>query len=93
MSELVDSDDVKDTSIEQSSLCDSETSRTPLSYIRCGNKVLHAESIVDEALSYRGLEPSDEHGVARLYLLCDVGCDRDALNVNVDVVGEILRHP
>ena len=25
--------------------------------------------------------------------LSDVGCDRDAPNVNVDVVGEILRHP
>ena len=29
MSELVDSDDVKDMSIEQGSICDSEAARTP----------------------------------------------------------------
>ena len=27
-----------------------------------------------------------------MYPLSDVGCDSDALNVNIDVVGEILRH-
>ena len=31
VSELVDSEDFKDTSIEQSSICDSETAYTPLS--------------------------------------------------------------
>ena len=31
--------------------------------------------------------------MTRLYPLSDVGCDRDAPNVNVDVVGEISRHP
>ena len=25
--------------------------------------------------------------------MSDVGCDSDALNVNIDVVGEIPRHP
>ena len=61
MSEHVNSDDIKDTSIEQSSLCDNETSRTQFSYIRSGNKVLNAERIADQELSYRGLDPSDEH--------------------------------
>ena len=37
--------------------------------------------------------PSDERGVTRKYPLSDVGCDGDALNVNIHVVGEIPRHP
>ena len=92
MSELVDSDDVKDMRIEQSSICDSEAARTPLSGSRCESNVLNAESVVDQASSHRELNPSDEREVARKYPLCDVGCDSDALNVNIDVVGEILRH-
>ena len=31
--------------------------------------------------------------MARKYQLSDFGCDRDTLNVNIDVVGETLRHP
>ena len=93
MSELVDSDDVKDMRIEQSSICDSEAARTPLSGSRCEINVLNDESIVDQSSSHRGLKSSDERGVARKYPLSDVGCDRDALNVNIDVVGEIPRHP
>ena len=31
--------------------------------------------------------------MARKYPLSDVGCDRDALNVNIDVVGKIPMHP
>ena len=31
--------------------------------------------------------------VERKYPLSDVGYDRDALNINVDVVGEITSHP
>ena len=94
MSELVDSDDVQDMSIEQSSICDSEAARTPLSDSRCESNILNAESIVDQqASSHRGLNPSDEREVARKYPLSDVGCDSDALNVNIDVVGEIPRHP
>ena len=92
MSELVDSDDVKDMCIEQSSICDSEAARTPLSDIRCERNVLSAKIIVDQASSNRGLNPSVERGVARKYPLSDVGCDIDALNVNIDVVGEIPRH-
>ena len=38
------------------------------------------------------MDPSDERGVARKYPLSDVGCDSDALNVNVNNVGQILRH-
>ena len=93
MSELVDSDDANDTSIEQSSICDSEAARTPLSNSRCEINVLNAESIVDQESSHRGLNPSDERGVARKYPLIDVGCDSDALNVNIDIVGEVPRHP
>ena len=93
MSELVDSDDVKDMSIEQSSICDSEAARTPLSDSRCEINVLNAESIVDQASIHRGLNPSDDRGVARKYPLSDVGCDSDALNVNIDLVGKISRHP
>ena len=93
MSELIDSYDVKDKSIEQSSICDSESARTPLSDGRCERNVLNAESIVDQASIHRGLNPSDERGVARKYPLSDVGCDSDALHANVDVVGEIPRHP
>ena len=52
MSELVEFDDIKDTSILQGSLLESETSRTPLIDIRCGNSLLSAESIVDCALSH-----------------------------------------
>ena len=55
MSDLVDSDDVKDMSIEQSSTCDGEAARTPLSDSRCESNVLNAESIVDYASSNRGL--------------------------------------
>ena len=51
MSELVDSDDVKDMSIDQSSICDSEAARTPLSDIRCEIDVRNAESIVDQESS------------------------------------------
>ena len=47
MSELVDSDDVKDISIEKSSICDSEATQTPLSDSCCEINVLNAESIVD----------------------------------------------
>ena len=54
---------------------------------------MNSESIVDQALIHQGLNPSDERGVARKYSLSDVGCDSDALNVNIDVVGEIPRHP
>ena len=93
MSELVDSDDVKDMSIEQSSICDSEAARTRLSDSRCRINVLNSESIVDQASSHRGLNPSYERGVARKYPLSAVGCDSDALNVNIDVVGKIPRHP
>ena len=93
MSELVDSDDFKDMSIELSSICDSEAARTPLSDSSCEINVLNAESFVDQASSHRGLNPSDERGVARKYPLSDVGCDSNALNVNIDVVGEITRHP
>ena len=67
MSELVDSDDVKDMSIEQSSICDSEAARTPLSDIRCENDTINASSIDEQASSRRGLNPSDERGVARQY--------------------------
>ena len=31
--------------------------------------------------------------MARKYPLSDVVCDSDALNVNIDVVGEVPRHP
>ena len=65
MSELVDSDDVKGMSMEQSLLCDIETVRTPLSDSRCENNVLNTERIVDLASNHRGLNPSDERGVAR----------------------------
>ena len=74
-------------------ICDSEAARTPLSDSRCERNVLNAESIFDQASSHRGLNPSDERGVARKYPLSDVGCDSDAPNVNIDVVGEIPRHP
>ena len=79
--------------MEKSSLCDSEKARTPLSDSRSENNVLNAKSLIDQVLNHRGLDPSDEHGVARVYLLSDVVCDSDALNVNIDVFGEITRHP
>ena len=93
MSDIVDSDDVKDISIEQSSRCDSEAARTPISDSLCESNVLNAESIPDQASSHRGLNPSNDRGVARKYPLSSVGCDSDALNVNIDVVGKIPRHP
>ena len=77
MSELVDSDDVKDMSIEQRSMCDSEAARSLLSDSCCETNVPNAESIVEQTSSHRGLNPSDEHGVVRKYPLSDVGCDRD----------------
>ena len=39
--------------------------------------------------SHRGLDQSDERGVACAYPLSDDGCDSYALNVNVDVVDKI----
>ena len=77
-------------SIDQSSICDSEAARTPLSDSRCESNVLNAESTVDQASSHRGLNPSDERGVARKNPLSDIGCE---LNVNINVAGEIPRHP
>ena len=64
-----------------------------LSDIRCKNDSRNDESIVDQASSYRGLDPSDERGVTCMYPRSDFDCDRCALNVNVDVVGEKPRHP
>ena len=93
MSELVSSGDVNDTSVEQGMVLESETARTTLSDIRCDNDSLNATSIVDQESNHRGLDPLDERGVARMYPLSDVGCERDALNVNIDVAGEIPRHP
>ena len=93
ISDIVDSDDVKDMSIEQSSIRDSGAARTSLSDSRCEINVLNAESIVDQESSNRGFNPSDERVVAHKYLLSDVGCDSDALNVNIDVVDTISRHP
>ena len=72
ISELVDSEDVKDMSIELSSICDSEAALTPLSDSRCESNVLNAESIVDQASSHRGLDPSDERRVGRTYPLSDM---------------------
>ena len=93
-SELVVSEDVKDMSMKQISICDIETARTPLSDIRCKNNILNAESIVDQASSHRGLNPAYERiKMARMYPLSDVGCDSDALNFNVDIFGEMPRHP
>ena len=46
MSELVDLDDVKDISKDQSSICDNEAARTLLSDSRCENNALNDESIV-----------------------------------------------
>ena len=43
--------------------------------------------------SHRGLDPSDERVVEYIYSLNEVGSDSDALNVDVDVAGEIPRHP
>ena len=48
MSDLVDSDDVKDMSIEQSSIYGIEAARIPLSDSRCESNVLNAESIDDK---------------------------------------------
>ena len=67
--------------------------RNPLSDSRCERNVLNAESIVNQAPSHRGLNPSDKRGATHKYPLSDVGCDSDALNVNIDVVGQIPRHP
>ena len=41
MSELVDSDDVKDMNIAQSSICDSEAARNPLSDSCCESNVMN----------------------------------------------------
>ena len=71
----------------------SKTARTTLSDIRCENDSLNPESIVGQASSRRALDTPDERGVACMYPLSEVGCSSDALNVNVDVVREILRHP
>ena len=84
MSELVDSDDVKDMSIEPSSICDRESAHTPLSESCCEDNVLNAKSIVDQVSSHRGLNPSDERGISRKYPLSDVGCNSDALNANIE---------
>ena len=54
MSDLVDSDDVKDMSIEQRSICDSEAARTPLSDSRCESNLMNAESVVDKASIIKG---------------------------------------
>ena len=65
-----------------------------LSDICCENNSLNAESIVDQASSHLGWGLSDErYKVEHMYPMIDVDCDSDVLNVNVDVVREILRHP
>ena len=50
------------------------------------------ESIVYQASEYLGIDQLHELRVARTYTLSDVGCDRDALNVNNDIIAEIPRH-
>ena len=80
-------------SMEQSSICDIDTARTSLIGSRCYDNVLNSERIFDQASSHQCLDLSDERGVARKYPLSNVGCDSDALNVNIDVGGEIPRHP
>ena len=92
MSELVESDDVKDISREQGSLTVSETARTPLSDTRCDSESLNAESIVGQRLSHQGLCPADERGVTRKYSLSDVDGDVNALKVISDIVGSLPRH-
>ena len=87
MSELVESDEIKDISREQGSLTVSETARTPLSDTRCDSESLNAESIVGQMPSYQGLCPADERGVTRKYSLSDVDGDVNALNVISDIVG------
>ena len=53
---------------------------------------MNAESIDYQASTHLGLYPSNERRVARMYILSDVGCDRDSQNVYCDIVGEIIRH-
>ena len=93
MSELVESDDVKDISREQGSWTVSETARTPLSDTRCDNESLNAESIVGQRPNHQGQCPADERGVTRKYSLSDVDGDVNVRKVISDIVGNLPRHP
>ena len=93
MSELVESDDVKDISREQGSWTVSETARTPLSDTRCDSESLNAESIVGQRPNHQGLCPADERGTMRKYSLSDVDGDVNALNVIIEIVDNMSRHP
>ena len=66
---------------------------TPSIYIRYDYDSLNAESIVDQASSRQGLEESDKRVLARKFPLLEVGCDRDAKNVDHDIVLKARRHP
>ena len=93
MSELVESDDVKDISREQGSWTVSETARTPLSDTRCDNESLNAGSIVGQRSSHQGLCPADGRGVASKYSLSDIDGDVNALNIANDIVDNLSKHP
>ena len=80
MSELVESDDVKEA-------------RSPLSDTSCDNESLNAESIVGQRPNHQGQCPADERGVTRKYSLSDVDGDVNALKVISDIVGSLPRHP
>ena len=54
MSELVDSDDVEDMSIEPSSICDRESAHTPLSESCCENNVLSAKALLTKCQVIEG---------------------------------------
>ena len=74
--------------IGQGSLTVSETARTPLSDTCRAKEALDAKNIFDLRPTHQDPIGSDERGVAS-----DVDCDRVSLNVAIDIVGEMLRHP
>ena len=69
MSDLFDSDDVKNISHEPYSLTACGTKVIPSSGTRCDNKSLNAASIVDPESSHHKPGPTDELGVARKRLV------------------------
>ena len=54
------------------------------------NESLNAESIVGPEPSHQGLDPSDAHGVARINLFSDVGCDINSLDVGNDFRSDLV---
>ena len=92
MSELLESDNVKDMSRERSSLTVSETARTPLSDTHCDRESLNAECIVGNVPRHPGLGPNDARLGTRSPLVDDMELVNSSSDVGCNIGSRIEQH-